>query len=192
MIPIMSIMLILSKPFKKTALDRINMIERIGTARRRRLFAVLFSAVILSGIEIGSAEAHPLHTTLAQLNYDPVSLQLDASIRVFTSDLALAVAKRSGSSRPMDDAAAFAYLAATFQLADASGRVIAWTSCGTREEGDVTFLCVRAAKVPSSARVSDQMLCDLFDDQVNIVQAVTGGKKTSNLYTKGDGAKAAL
>ncbi len=115
------------------------------------------------------------------MNYDPVSLQLDASIRVFTSDLALAVAKRSGSSRPMDDAAAFAYLAATFQLADASGRVIAWTSCGTREEGDVTFLCVRAAKVPSSARVSDQMLCDLFDDQVNIVQAVTGGKKTSNL-----------
>jgi hypothetical protein len=152
----------------------------------------ILATVILPGIVVRSAEAHPLHTTLTQMNYDPVSLQLDASIRVFTSDLALAVAKRSGSSHSMDDAAAFAYLAATFQLADASGRVIPWTSCGTRQEGDVTFLCVRAGQVPSGARVSDQMLCDLFDDQVNIVQAVSGGKKTSNLYTKGDGPKAAL
>ncbi len=150
------------------------MMDMIGTARGGRFILAITATVILSAILVRGAEAHPLHTTLAQMSYDPVTLQLDASIRVFTSDLALAVAKRSGSTRPIDNAAAFAYLAATFQLADASGRVIAWTSCGTREEGDVTFLCVRAAKVPSSARVSDQMLCDLFDDQVNIVQTRRG------------------
>jgi hypothetical protein len=36
------------------------------------------------------------------------------------------------------------------------------------------------------------MLCELFDDQVNIVQADSRGRKSSNLYTKGDGPKAAI
>jgi hypothetical protein len=33
------------------------------------------------------------------------------------------------------------------------------------------------------------MLCELFADQVNIVQAVAGARKSSVLFTKGDGGK---
>jgi hypothetical protein len=36
------------------------------------------------------------------------------------------------------------------------------------------------------------MLCELFDDQINIVQTVSGAKRASMLFTKGDGAKSAM
>ena len=40
--------------------------------------------------------------------------------------------------------------------------------------------------------LSDQMLCELFDDQINIVQTVAGTNRASMLFTKGDGAKRAM
>ena len=66
--------------------------------------------------------------------------------------------------------------------------------CGSRRANDVLWLCVRAstAPPPSALAVSDQMLCELFDDQINIVQAVVGAKRASMLFTKGDGPKRAM
>jgi hypothetical protein len=149
--------------------------------------------LLIATAAVHSADAHPLHTTLAQVTYDPASGEMVASIRAFSGDFAAAVAKRRGGAvETLSDAASLAYLGATFQLTDPSGRVIPWTWCGARHEGDVVFLCVRAAHVPPTARIADQMLCELFDDQVNIVQADSRGRKSSNLYTKGDGPKAAI
>ena len=153
----------------------------------------MIAVVLTAMMAVRPVDAHPLHTTLAQLTYDPSSGEMVASIRAFAGDFAAAVAKRNGGTAEiLGDAASMAYLGGTFQLSDASGRVIRWTWCGARRERDVVFLCVRAARVPPAARISDQLLCELFDDQVNIVQSESGGRKSSNLHTKGDGAKPAL
>lgn len=145
-----------------------------------------------------AASRHPLHTTLAQLTYDERTHQLEGSIRVFAGDFATAVAKRSGAAAPDDDrvpdAAAFAYVARTFALLDPTGRIVPLAWCGSRRAGDVLWLCVRATSVsqPASLRLSDQMLCELFDDQVNIVQSTLQGQRSSMLFTKGDGPKRAM
>jgi hypothetical protein len=142
--------------------------------------------------------AHPLHTTLVQLTYAEGSRQLEGSIRVFAGDFAAAVAQRNGAAMPTDDrvsdAAALAYVTKTFTLTDASGRVVPLAWCGSRRAGDVLWLCVRASNVPAlhALRLSDQMLCELFDDQINIVQATAGGRRASMLFTKGDGLKSAM
>ena len=140
--------------------------------------------------------AHPLHTTLAQVTADARAGTLDASIRVFAGDYALAVAKRNGAPAPADDrvsdAASFAYLAEAFRVEDAAGRPLPLFWCGSRREGDVLWLCVRTAAAVSDARVEDRLLFELFDDQVNIVQTVSGDRKSSVLFTKGDGAKPLL
>jgi hypothetical protein len=155
--------------------------------------ALVMAVVVMVSVAATDADAHPLHTTLAQLTYDPATGEMRASIRAFANDFAAAVVKRKGgAAAAVGDPEISAYLAAAFQLTDPSGRAIPWTWCGARREGDVVFLCVRAAHVPPAARISDQLLCELFDDQVNIVQAVSGARKTSNLYTKGDGAKPAF
>jgi hypothetical protein len=144
------------------------------------------------------ARAHPLHTTLVQLTYDQRSQVLTGSIRVFAGDFAAAIAKRGGTKAPDDDrvtdAAAFTYVNGTFRLTDAAGHPVMLEWCGSRRVNDLLWLCVRAPRTgaPSTLQLSDQMLCELFDDQINIVQTVSGEKHTSALFTKGDGAKSAM
>jgi hypothetical protein len=156
--------------------------------------ALVFAAVVsVSGF---ARATHPLHTTLAQVTADARGGAIDASIRVFAGDFAFAVAKRNGASAPADDrvsdAASFAYVAATFRVTDAEGKAAPLTWCGSRREGDVLWLCVRAAAGATGARLEDRMLFELFDDQINIVQTTDGAKKSSVLFTKGDGAKPLL
>jgi hypothetical protein len=169
----------------------------VRRARRSLALALAMSiAPLVSSARV--AHAHPLHTTLVQLTYDERTHVIEASIRVFAGDFAAAVAKRAGAKTPSDDrvadAAAFQYVTNTLRISDAHGRMAPLTWCGSRRASDVLWLCVRAARAPLPAEVtlSDQMLCELFDDQINIVQTVAGTKRASMLFTKGDGAKRAM
>jgi hypothetical protein len=168
----------------------------------RRVLRTLVLALVVSLatllVGVRAADAHPLHTTLVQLTYDERTHVLEASIRVFAGDFAAAVAKRAGSKTPDDDrvadADAFKYVTNTLRIIDGSGRAVPLAWCGSRRAGDVLWLCVRASSVapPNTLELSDQMLCELFDDQINIVQAVAGTKRASMLFTKGDGPKSAM
>lgn len=164
--------------------------------RSLAIAASLCAAALSAGAR--EAEAHPLHTTLVQLTWDERAHVMEASIRVFAGDFAAAVAKHAGAQTPdgdrVTDAAAFAYVRNTVRFTDAAGHPVEVQWCGSRRDGDVLWLCVRAATSaqPNALELSDQMLCDLFDDQINIVQAVWGEKHTSTLFTKGDGAKRAM
>jgi hypothetical protein len=167
--------------------------------RGRRCLALALSMCVAAlGAGVHEAKAHPLHTTLAQLTYDERGRVLEASIRVFAGDFAAAVAKRKGAATPDDDrvsdADALAYVGSTFHITDAAGRAVPLAWCGSRRAGDVLWLCVRASNVarPNALELSDQMLCELFADQINIVQSAAGAKRTSMLFTKGDGAKSAM
>jgi hypothetical protein len=167
---------------------------------RARWCVALALSMCLVALPVGvsEADAHPLHTTLVQLTYDERGHALEGSIRVFAGDFAAAVAKRKGVATPDDDrvsdAEALAYVSNTFRVTDAAGRAVPLAWCGSRRAGDVLWLCVRANNVapPNALRLSDQMLCELFDDQINIVQSASGTKHTSMLFTKGDEAKSAM
>jgi hypothetical protein len=167
--------------------------------RARWCLALSLSVCLLAlGVGVRKADAHPLHTTLVQLVYDERGHALEGSIRVFAGDFAAAVAKRRGVPTPDDDrvsdAEALAYVSSTFHVTDAAGRAVPLAWCGSRRSGDVLWLCVRASNVapPGELELSDQMLCELFDDQINIVQSAAGAKHSSMLFTKGDEAKSAM
>ena len=169
------------------------MVMHRGARALRAIGVSILCGVISLGAK--SETAHPLHTTLVQVTYDEHARVLEGSIRVFAGDFAAAVAKHAGAAAPRDDrvtdAAAFAYVSNTFRLTDAAGRAVPLTWCGSRRANDLLWLCVRAtnAPVPTALKLSDQMLCELFDDQINIIQSVAGEKHASMLFTKGDGSK---
>ncbi|MBA2683192.1 MAG: hypothetical protein H0U66_01700 [Gemmatimonadaceae bacterium] len=168
--------------------------------RGARALRAIGLSVWCGAISLGAARgvAHPLHTTLVQMTYDAKGRVLEGSIRVFAGDFASAVAKHAGAKAPIDDhvtdAAAFAYVSSTFRLSDASGRAVPLAWCGSRRANDLLWLCVRAANAgpPNTIKLGDQMLCELFDDQINIVQSVAGEKHSSMLFTKGDAAKSVM
>jgi hypothetical protein len=145
------------------------------------------------------ALAHPLHTTLAELSYDPSARVLNVSLRVFADDFTAAVTRRPGArteartvASTLTDSAMFRYVAERFAVATSPGaRPVAWRWCGVRRAGDVFLLCLRAAGVPALAgsRVRSALLNEVFADQVNLVKASYGGRRQMLLFTPRDGAK---
>ncbi len=133
--------------------------------------------------------AHPIHTSLAELVYDPAAKEIRISLRVYVDDLTTASARYRGAASP--DSAMIAYARAYFGVADRHGKVVSLASCGERLVGDLMWLCFRApARTgPSGFSVAHKVLFDLYSDQINLVQASYNGRKVSLLFTKGDGFK---
>jgi hypothetical protein len=68
-------------------------------------------------------------------------------------------------------------------------------SCGTRRVGELLWLCFRApldARAVPTLRVRSALLCEKFDDQINMVQMEYAGRRGSALFTPGDPAKPLL
>ena len=156
-------------------------------------------ALIAVAATANSVAAHPLHTSLAEIVYDPAAKEIRISIRVFVDDLMKASTAYANAHRGMrvsslpfvSDGAIIEYARASFILVDRAGHPLALTSCGNKPVGDLMWLCFRAfAPVgPAGFRVTHKVLFDLYADQINIVQASYGGKKVSLLFTRGDGFK---
>ena len=134
--------------------------------------------------------AHPLHTTITELAEDRTRGTVRAVIRVFAGDFGTAVARHSRGAG-MSDAAALAYASASFSFTDRGGRPLPVRSCGMRRAADLVWICLEAPAPAGLAplAVRNAFLCDLFDDQVNVVQGTVGGARRSLLFTRGDRAK---
>ena len=136
------------------------------------------------------AAAHPLHTTMAEVTIDRARSTLRIVVRVFADDFGTAVDAmgKTGSW----DARAAAYVARAISVIDEARRPLAMRDCGTRRQGDLLWLCTEATVSGESAQrltLRDQMLCELFADQVNVARVTDGATTRSMLFTRGDGAK---
>jgi hypothetical protein len=136
-----------------------------------------------------AAEAHPIHSSLTEIRHDAAARTLNVSVRVFADDFGVALQRRGGPPRSWE-AAAFAYAATHFILAEGR-RVLPFTWCGARRQGIVVWLCLRAPAPAATGRlvVHNRIHFELFEDQVNVVQATLGGRRQSVLFTRGDGPK---
>ena len=168
----------------------------VGRALTGAGVAVAVAVALFAPGVVRRAEAHALHTTLTEVTLDPQRRMVRAVIRVFADDFGTASAARERrSGRTMNPATAanagVAYVQAAFQITGADGRPITLRSCGTRQSGDLLWVCVEgsAPANPATLRLKNAMLCDLFADEVNIVRATLAGAVRSTLFTRGDGAK---
>jgi hypothetical protein len=130
--------------------------------------------------------AHPLHTTHTDLVES--GREVTVQVRAFSDDLHLAVRKREGA---VDDSATARYVRGTVSLVDSAGHPVPLTWVGQEAMGDVTLLRFRAAPQGglSGARVCQAMHMELFEDQVNVLQASYGGRRVSLLFVPGDTPK---
>jgi hypothetical protein len=154
--------------------------------------------MMVAGIVLGvpaTGDAHPLHTTLTEVSADVTTHTVRVVVRVFADDFGTALARYAHApaapvGRAWDDAAAN-YVSTAVVIADRANRPIALHSCGTRRSADLLWICLEGTSTesPRELRGRSAMLCDLFDDQVNIVQFAWGTEKHSVLFTRGDGFK---
>jgi hypothetical protein len=158
---------------------------------RRAIVAAGFIAAL--GVSARRAYSHPLHTTLSEL-----SIAADGSVqivlRAFVDDLSAAALGRAGPqpapvATPPDSATA-RYLGGTLAVIDAAGRHVALSLAGVRRTGDLLWVTLRT---PTSSgrgdvRLTNRVLFERYDDQVNVVQTSVAGRRRTLLFTKRDGA----
>ena len=145
-------------------------------------------------------DAHPLHTSLAELTYDPAAREIRLSVRVFVDDLtrasaayarAKAAAGRQQTNSISTESPIVAYARFAVLVADRGGKRLSLASCGGKRVGDLMWMCFHASSPsgPAGLQIADRILFDLYSDQINIVQAAYAGKKVNLLFTRGDGFK---
>lgn len=153
--------------------------------KHRVSYALLLGALVLPGAN------HPLHTTLTEI------IQADGivtiTVRGFADDLTLAATGRPAASMTTGaaDSSIARYLGHKLVLASAGGaaRPLAWTS--VRRQADVAWFTYRVQMRDDlrGARIGNSALCELYDDQVNIVQVTVGKVRRSLLFSPGDSPK---
>jgi hypothetical protein len=165
--------------------------------RTLRTIATIVAVFVTVALRTETAEAHPLHTSLAELTYDQKSGAVLLSLRVFVDDYSKAsTAYVQKHAQPVSTGSGVSplvtYALASFALTDSRGRRVAFASCGGKRVGDLMWLCFRGA-VPgggSGLHVGSSILFDTFRDQINIVQASYAGRHVNLLFTPGEVSKA--
>lgn len=152
---------------------------------RRSPLAALVLGLLLAGG--GALAAHPIHSTLTQITHDRATRTATVSVRVFADDFGTAIRRLPGARAAPFDAAALAYARRTLTLTAPGGKPLPLRWCGARRAGEVVWLCLRAP-APGGLRgvaVHNRMHFELFSDQVNVVQAVSGRRRQSVVFTPG-------
>jgi len=167
----------------------------VMTRRWNRLAAVVLGVVAMTLAGARVAWSHPLHTTLTEIALDSTNGAMRLTIRAFADDFSAVVARHAGKPRPADyrvsDTDVASYLAAAVSVEDAAGRPAPLTLSGVRRTGDLMWVTVKLPSVRSlrGVKIATTVLFEIFGDQVNIVQATSGGHRQSMLFTAGDGRR---
>ncbi len=146
--------------------------------------AVLLLCAMLYGVVARPALAHPLHTSLAAIKQSGSS-DFTVSLRVFADDFHRHTGARDTADGSPPDERIVTYLMRTFVIIDRSGRGIPLKWCGSERVADLLVICLsgRIDGGLRGARVRYSVLCDLFPDQVNILQVSTDARRQSILFT---------
>jgi hypothetical protein len=163
----------------------------VTRAHRTALAAVAIVALVVTATR---AYSHPLHTTMSEL-----SLASDGRtqivLRAFVDDFSAAVTGRGAGNAPRiatpADSQIARYVSGSVILSDPAGRRITLTLAGVKRSGDLVWVTLHSATpVAPNARLTNTVLFERYDDQVNIVQTSIAGRRRTLLFTRRDGAAA--
>jgi hypothetical protein len=147
-------------------------------------------ALLLGTLVLPTAD-HPLHTTLTEIIQ--ANGIVTVTVRGFADDLTLAASGHTAStmSTGAADSSIARYLGRKLVLAGAGGAAfrLDWTS--VRRQADVAWFTYRTRMTGDlrGVRIGNSALCELYDDQVNIVQVTVGKLRRSLLFSPGDAPK---
>ncbi len=146
-----------------------------------------------------NAIAHRYHTSVTRMEYNVEEHSAEITIQTFADDLEAALSKRTRSKASGNisvdgskktNALVFDYLRTVFRLNSGTEQIeLQWV--GMELKGYSVWIYVQA-KLPgglSKASLRNNLLFDLFEDQVNIVNVLQHGKKVSLVFKRGDDAQ---
>ncbi len=141
---------------------------------------------------------HAFHTSITQIEYNPKTKSYEVSMRIFTDDLeaALDAANQKKGIKIINgdknDAILAAYLNQHFNIYLPQNQKVKYKYIGKENEDLATWVYLEITDEPfaTSTKIQQNVLMELFDDQVNIVNFKKSETKKSLLFNKGNQVKA--
>ncbi|MFC5411417.1 DUF6702 family protein [Larkinella bovis] len=139
-----------------------------------------------------SRPAHPVHTSVTQMQYNVAEKTFEVSLRIFTDDLEEALTKENNNQRvhlsdkdtngPLIER----YLRKHFGLTTPGRQRKPFKYLGKEAEVDATWIYVEIpySEPVQGSSLQQSVLLDLFDDQINLVNVSYLSEKKTVLFRK--------
>lgn len=151
-------------------------------------------ALPLGGEARGTA-MHKFHVSVSQVEYNASGQSVQVVMRIYSDDFENALsrhAKRQVKLDPARDKDAgdlvMSYLRGQFELKTKAGKPVKFNWVGLEAQVDMFWLYFEG-KVPggfSGAQLKNRVLCEIFEDQVNIVNVKYQGKQAGTMFEPKD------
>lgn len=144
------------------------------------------------------ASAHRYHTSVTRLEYNSEEHLAEITVQTFADDIEAALSKRSGAEGNVrldgskkTNALALDYLRSVFKLKKGEAEIeLQWI--GMELKGYTVWIYLQAKAPEGIAKTSlrNNLLFELFSDQINIVNVLNDGKRNTLIFKRGEAAKA--
>lgn len=161
--------------------------------------------LLLLALSCAGLQAHPVHQSHAEVEYNAARQTLEISLTVFLNDLELALSQQAGEPLTLEkmeakafDAQVQTYLAKTFVVKNAAGDIMTHTWLGREltssdgKGGDPELTLFFEVPLPGGLQgcsLRPAVLSEVFPDQTNLVRLQGGLKKTIWCYLPEEAAK---
>ncbi|MBM3853096.1 MAG: hypothetical protein FJ399_08055 [Verrucomicrobia bacterium] len=149
---------------------------------------------LLCAMPVSALRAHPIHTSIAEADYNRTSQKLEVALRVYVDDFEAALSARAKrlvtleqTPPPEFNSLTRAYLAETFTVRTPDGRVIAHEWVGREVKAEVNelwlFFEIPLPGGPEGIRLRHGALGEVFPTQINSVRVRDAdGRKTTLVF----------
>lgn len=163
-------------------------------------FARIAELFLALALLLPVARAHPIHTSLAEADYNRTSRKLEVALRVFADDLEAALAERTRTrisflkTPPAEFMPALrAYLGERFVVRAADGRAVPheWIGHDLKDATNEIWIFFELT-LPTgleNATVHHAILSERFSDQLNTVQLRDADRRTTLVFLPSHGPK---
>jgi hypothetical protein len=131
---------------------------------------------------------HPFHVSVVELNHNAADKTFEISCKIFTDDFEKVLARNYKTKvdliNPVDrkamDSLVKKYVLSHLSV-NADGRPVRLSYLGFEHDNEAVYSYIQADDISSVKKIdiSNKIMHDLFDDQINIMHITVGGKRKS-------------
>ena len=160
------------------------------TVAIRILSLVLIVVALAAGVS-----AHRYHTSVTRLEYNTDQHLVEITVQTFADDVEATLSKRNGRSVQLDSSAKtnallLEYLRNVIALKKGDAELeLKWIGMELKGRSVWFYLEAETPGGLSNVSLRNNLLFELFMDQVNIVNVLNSGKRNSLVFKRGDTAK---
>ena len=153
-----------------------------------------WSIIVLAGL-LFLSWAHPFHMSVVEMNHNSQDKTIEISCKIFTDDFEKVLAKNYNTKADLinpPNKAAMDSLVKKYILGhlglNVNGKPVSLVYVGFETDKEASYAYVEVDNVSNVSKVDiyNNLMYDMFDDQVNIMHVIVGGKRQSTKLTYPD------